>query len=164
MTARQSWRLNPSDAAREGTSSCSLQWSRANALIGLLQTSFAINRYNIWGPPHPSRYQQSGIINEPGLVIKLEEGSHRVKYQVYDAPNKFTPIFHALLDTRDNTMPERYYIPNNLDQWKWPRHINPHYPEVKAASAAWARSFGAFSPKAQEAYDRCDFSANNFVY
>ncbi|KAH9006423.1 terpenoid synthase [Lactarius hatsudake] len=55
-------------------------------------------------------------------------------------------------------MPERYYIPNNLDQWKWPRHINPHYAEVKAASAAWARSFGAFSPKAQEAYDRCDFN------
>ena len=29
---------------------------------------------------------------------------------------------------------------------------------MKAASAAWARSFGAFSPKAQEAYDHCNFS------
>jgi hypothetical protein len=55
-------------------------------------------------------------------------------------------------------MANRYYIPNNLDNWKWPRHINPHYAEVKAESAAWARSFGAFSPKAQDAYDRCDFS------
>ena len=61
-------------------------------------------------------------------------------------------------------MPERYYIPKNLDQWKWPRHINPHYAEVKAESAAWARSFGAFSPKAQEAYDRCDFSTNGYEH
>jgi hypothetical protein len=60
-------------------------------------------------------------------------------------------------------MSNRYYIPNNLDNWKWPRHLNPHYPEVKAASAAWARSFGAFTPKAQEAYDRCDFSKFNHV-
>jgi len=55
-------------------------------------------------------------------------------------------------------MSNRYRIPDNLTNWKWPRHLNPHYPEVKAASAAWARSFGAFSPKAQEAYDRCDFN------
>ncbi|KAF8483510.1 terpenoid synthase [Russula ochroleuca] len=55
-------------------------------------------------------------------------------------------------------MSNRYYIPNNLENWKWPRHLNPHYPEAKAASAAWARSFGAFSPKAQYAYDRCDFN------
>jgi hypothetical protein len=60
-------------------------------------------------------------------------------------------------------MSNRYYIPNNLDNWKWPRHLNPHYPEAKAASAAWARSFGAFTPKAQEAYDRCDFSKFNHV-
>ncbi|KAH9024300.1 hypothetical protein EDB84DRAFT_1563153 [Lactarius hengduanensis] len=40
-------------------------------------------------------------------------------------------------------MSERYYIPVNLDKWKWPRRINPHYAEVKAASSAWVRSFGA---------------------
>jgi len=56
------------------------------------------------------------------------------------------------------TMTNKYRIPDNLTNWKWPRHLNPHYTEVKAASAAWARSFGAFSPKAQYAYDRCDFS------
>ncbi|KAH9965227.1 terpenoid synthase [Russula dissimulans] len=55
-------------------------------------------------------------------------------------------------------MSNRYRIPDNLTNWKWPRHCNPYYPEVKAASAAWARSFGAFSPKAQYAYDRCDFN------
>lgn len=55
-------------------------------------------------------------------------------------------------------MPEKFFIPNCLENWKWPRHLNPHYPEVKAESAAWVRSFGAFSPKAQHAYDRCEFS------
>ncbi|KAI9436959.1 terpenoid synthase [Lactarius indigo] len=55
-------------------------------------------------------------------------------------------------------MSERYDIPINLDKWKWPRRINPHYAEVKVASSEWVRSFGAFSPKAQEAYDRCDFN------
>ncbi|KAH8981004.1 terpenoid synthase [Lactarius akahatsu] len=54
-------------------------------------------------------------------------------------------------------MPERYYIPKTLENWKWPRHINPYHNEVQAAAVAWIRSFGAFSPKAQEAYDRCDF-------
>ncbi|KAI0052749.1 terpenoid synthase [Auriscalpium vulgare] len=55
-------------------------------------------------------------------------------------------------------MPEKFYIPNCLENWKWPRALNPYYEEVKAESAAWARSFGAFSPKAQHAYDRCDFN------
>ncbi|VDC01312.1 unnamed protein product [Peniophora sp. CBMAI 1063] len=53
---------------------------------------------------------------------------------------------------------QRYRIPNCLVNWPWPRHLNKHYPEVKAASADWARSFGAFSKKAQYAYDRCDFN------
>ena len=61
-------------------------------------------------------------------------------------------------------MSERYYIPDNLAKWKWSRRINPHYAEVKAASTAWVRSFGAFSPKAQEAYDRCDFSTRIQMY
>jgi len=49
-------------------------------------------------------------------------------------------------------------LPNMLATWKWPRRINPHYGEVKQASAAWLAGFGAFSPKAQQAFDRCDFS------
>ncbi|KAI0036496.1 terpenoid synthase [Vararia minispora EC-137] len=55
-------------------------------------------------------------------------------------------------------MPERYHIPNCLTSWKWPRRLNLHYHEVKAVSSAWARSFGAFSPRAQHAYDCCDFN------
>lgn len=49
-------------------------------------------------------------------------------------------------------------LPNMLANWKWPRRINPHYEEVKRASAAWLAGFGAFSPRAQHAFDRCDFS------
>ncbi|KAI0291779.1 terpenoid synthase [Multifurca ochricompacta] len=56
-----------------------------------------------------------------------------------------------------------FYIPNVLENWKWPRRINPHYLEVKAESAAWVRSFGAFSPRAQAAYDRCDFGLLAFL-
>jgi len=65
---------------------------------------------------------------------------------------------HLVIGESKSNMSNRYCIPDNLTSWKWPRHCNPYYPEVKAASAAWARSFGAFSPKAQYAYDRCDFS------
>ncbi|KAI0290408.1 terpenoid synthase [Multifurca ochricompacta] len=54
-------------------------------------------------------------------------------------------------------MSNTFYIPNVLENWKWPRRINPHHPAVKAEIAAWVRSFGAFSPKVQAAYDLCDF-------
>ncbi|KAI0292481.1 terpenoid synthase [Multifurca ochricompacta] len=55
-------------------------------------------------------------------------------------------------------MSNGYYIPNILENWKWPRRLNPHYIDVKEASSAWFRSFEAFSTKTQDAYDRCDFS------
>ena len=53
-------------------------------------------------------------------------------------------------------MSERYYIPNTLENWKWPRRLNPHYLEVKAAFAAWAGSFEGFSQMAQYACDQAD--------
>ncbi|KAK0443679.1 terpenoid synthase [Desarmillaria tabescens] len=49
-------------------------------------------------------------------------------------------------------------LPDTLTYWPWTRRINPHYEEVKAASQAWFRSFRAFGPEAQLAFDRCDFS------
>ncbi|KAH8981015.1 terpenoid synthase [Lactarius akahatsu] len=55
-------------------------------------------------------------------------------------------------------MPERYYIPKTLENWKWPRRINPHHNEVQAETAAWIKSSGILSPKAQEAYDLCDIN------
>ncbi|KAF5365843.1 hypothetical protein D9757_012802 [Collybiopsis confluens] len=50
-------------------------------------------------------------------------------------------------------------IPGTLATWKWPRwHCNPHYAECRAESQAWFESFKAFSPKAQDAWNRCNFS------
>ncbi|KAM7192315.1 terpene cyclase [Naviculisporaceae sp. PSN 640] len=50
------------------------------------------------------------------------------------------------------------YIPDTLAHFPWPRSVNPHFEECKAESDAWIRSFRVFSPKAQKAFDRCDFS------
>ncbi|KAK0200184.1 terpenoid synthase [Desarmillaria ectypa] len=49
-------------------------------------------------------------------------------------------------------------LPDTLTYWPWSRRINPHYEDVKAASEAWFRSFRAFGPEAQGAFDCCDFS------
>ena len=74
------------------------------------------------------------------------------------------PEYPPHLDPVELTMSiTRYHIPNTLENWKWPRQLHPHYAEVKAASAAWLRSLGAFDPKAQYAYDRCDFSTGGGV-
>jgi Delta6-protoilludene synthase len=54
--------------------------------------------------------------------------------------------------------PERFYIPDTLANWPWPRAINPAYEECKKESAAWCAKYGAFSPRAQKAFDLCDFS------
>ena len=56
--------------------------------------------------------------------------------------------------------PTRIFIPNVLAsaRWQWPRRINPNYAVVKKEADAWLSSFQAFSPKAQDAFNRCDFS------
>ncbi|KAK0215212.1 terpenoid synthase [Armillaria nabsnona] len=51
-----------------------------------------------------------------------------------------------------------FRIPDTLAYWPWLRRSNPHYEEVKAASEAWFRSFKAFGPRAQSAFDHCNFS------
>jgi hypothetical protein len=52
----------------------------------------------------------------------------------------------------------RIFIPNVLARWPWPHRINPNYAVVKKEADAWITSFQAFSPKAQDANDRSDFS------
>ncbi|KAK0484297.1 terpenoid synthase [Armillaria luteobubalina] len=65
-----------------------------------------------------------------------------------------------------------FRLPNTLIYWPWPRIINPHYEEVKAASEAWFRSFKAFGLFASLAYQtstkerlrtQCDFINLAFV-
>lgn len=125
-------------------------------------------RWHPWEPSQPSRYRESGLYGFAGLVIfEVDCPLGRIKEVHCETwvryPQAFGPTYnicHPYLDSSMSTTgtSNRYRIPDNLTNWKWPRHLNPYYPEVKAASAAWARSFGAFSPKAQDAYDRCDFS------
>lgn len=48
-------------------------------------------------------------------------------------------------------------LPDTMSRWPFPRRMNPFYPEVAEESASWLRSFHAFSPAAQRAFDRCEF-------
>ncbi|KZV87921.1 putative terpene cyclase [Exidia glandulosa HHB12029] len=50
-----------------------------------------------------------------------------------------------------------FTLPDNLRDWPWQRRINPFYEEAKIASTGWIRGFKAFSPRAQKAFERCDF-------
>ncbi|KAH9940657.1 terpenoid synthase [Amylocystis lapponica] len=51
----------------------------------------------------------------------------------------------------------QFVLPATMQDWPWQRRMNPHFEEVKAESEAWFRSFNAFSPKAQRAFEKCDF-------
>ncbi|KZV89536.1 terpenoid synthase [Exidia glandulosa HHB12029] len=51
-----------------------------------------------------------------------------------------------------------YMLPDTLAHWPWTRRINPAYEETRLESSRWINSFNAFSPAAQKAFDRCDFS------
>ncbi|KAG2033028.1 terpenoid synthase [Suillus americanus] len=51
---------------------------------------------------------------------------------------------------------KKIFIPDLLVRWPFPRHLNQHYSKVGAGSCAWLESFKAFSPKAQQAFNRCN--------
>ncbi|PBK67980.1 terpenoid synthase [Armillaria solidipes] len=57
------------------------------------------------------------------------------------------------MDTQSEVV---FRIPDTLMYWPWPRKINPHHEEVKAASDAWFRSLKAFGPEAQREFECCD--------
>ncbi|KAG1886764.1 terpenoid synthase [Suillus subluteus] len=53
---------------------------------------------------------------------------------------------------------KKIFIPDILTRWPFPRRLNQHFSKVGAESSAWFESFKAFSPKAQQALDRCELS------
>ncbi|KAG1847826.1 terpenoid synthase [Suillus subalutaceus] len=65
----------------------------------------------------------------------------------------------ATFNARDgcDLPPKKIFIPDVLARWPFPRRLNQHYSKVSAESSAWLESCKAFSPKAQQAFDRCDF-------
>ncbi|THH04989.1 hypothetical protein EW146_g10021 [Bondarzewia mesenterica] len=60
--------------------------------------------------------------------------------------------------TSKSVSQEGFLLIDVLANWPWPRSLNPLYEEVKAESSAWVASFKPFNAKAQDAFDRCDFS------
>ncbi|KAJ3823508.1 terpenoid synthase [Lentinula raphanica] len=52
---------------------------------------------------------------------------------------------------------QQFILPDTLQSWPWQRKLNPNYKKVKAESSAWIESFHAFTPKAQDAFNRCEF-------
>lgn len=54
-------------------------------------------------------------------------------------------------------LPAKLYFPDVLENWPWPRRINPHFSEVKAESDAWIESFRCFDARGVKAFNRCNF-------
>jgi len=50
------------------------------------------------------------------------------------------------------------HIPDVLRNWPWPRDLNPYFEQCRAESDGWIRSFNVFSPQAQTAFNKCEFS------
>lgn len=48
-------------------------------------------------------------------------------------------------------------LPETMARWPTPRRISPFHEEIANESAEWFRSFHAFGPNAQRAFDRCRF-------
>uniref|UniRef100_A0A8H7Y3N7 Terpene synthase n=1 Tax=Psilocybe cubensis TaxID=181762 RepID=A0A8H7Y3N7_PSICU len=51
-----------------------------------------------------------------------------------------------------------YLIPDVLREWPYKRMINPYYRAAQEQSVKWLEGFRPFSPEAQIAFDKCDFS------
>ena len=83
--------------------------------------------------------------------IKGSTRSHRFLTPGVVTATQNYPLY---LNSEEPIMSNRYYLPNTLKNWKWPRHLNPHYLEVKEDSEAWARRFEGLGRKAQYAYDQ----------
>lgn len=49
------------------------------------------------------------------------------------------------------------YLPETLQDWPWTRSVNHHYEAVAAESLTWLHSYNFFPPKAQLAFDKCNY-------
>jgi hypothetical protein len=55
-------------------------------------------------------------------------------------------------------MPVQVSLPDLEANWNWPRRLNPHIHEISQECSDWAVGFKAFTPQAQKAFDKCNFS------
>ncbi|KAK7731781.1 hypothetical protein SLS53_008602 [Cytospora paraplurivora] len=49
-------------------------------------------------------------------------------------------------------------LPDFQAKWRWPRQINPETEGIRQETLDWTASFKAFTPRAQEAFDKCNFN------
>jgi hypothetical protein len=64
----------------------------------------------------------------------------------------------AVAETTVSTEAPFYILPDTLRNWPYERIISPYYRAAQAESVAWIESFHPFSPAAQKAFNKCDFS------
>ncbi|KAI0125634.1 terpenoid synthase [Xylariales sp. AK1849] len=50
------------------------------------------------------------------------------------------------------------YLPDLEAGWLWSRRLNIHTADIKQECLDWAASFEAFTPRAQKAFDKCNFN------
>jgi hypothetical protein len=55
-------------------------------------------------------------------------------------------------------------LPDFEANWMWPRRVNPHTPDIKQECLEWVATFGAFTPEAQKAFDKCNFSESTLFW
>ncbi|KAH9962043.1 terpenoid synthase [Russula compacta] len=51
----------------------------------------------------------------------------------------------------------KFYLPDLIAQWPWPRMLNQHYQEAKSESDTWLHGFEALDARSQRSFDYCDF-------
>jgi hypothetical protein len=72
--------------------------------------------------------------------------------------NDFVVDKASATEKDSNEYRPKVFIPNTLARWPWTHRINPCHAMVAKESEAWMASLGAFSPKAQHAFNRGKFS------
>lgn len=74
-------------------------------------------------------------------------------FQGYSETNKTTQIL-----SEEFKMTLKIRLPDLNAEWKWPRRMNPHTADIQEESSEWVTKFKAFTPEAQKAFDKCNFS------
>jgi len=64
----------------------------------------------------------------------------------------------AVAEATVSTEAPFYILPDTLRNWSYERIISPYYRAAQAESVGWIESFHPFSPAAQKAFNKCDFS------
>jgi hypothetical protein len=53
-----------------------------------------------------------------------------------------------------------FYLPDAMNDWPWPRTLNPHFEAVKVEVDAWFRDFKGLGNEVHEAFDKSGVGSN----